>query len=466
MTLNRKKFETVLGDAKLEVEVSELAHQANAALLVKHGETVVLVAVVMGHKETNLDYFPLTVDYEERFYAAGKILGSRFVRRENRPTENAVLSGRLIDRTIRPLFDQRLRREVQVVLTIISYDGIHSPDVVALLGASLALGISDIPWGGPVAGVRAGITEAADGKTYSAFFAGMDSFINMIELEGKEISEKIATDVFVSTHEEIKKLITFQQNIIKELGKKKQNVMEPETAPAVKELFVRFLNGKLEGALKNDTLSTVKDALFEYLKTTEQAETALKHGEHIFETIVDEFVHTHVLKDGKRVDGRGFDEVRDLYAEVHMFERLHGSAVFMRGDTQVLAVTTLGSPADEQLVENIEGTTKKRFMLHYNFPSFSTGETGRSRGPGRREIGHGALAQKAIAQVLPDKDKFPYTIRVVAETLSSNGSSSQATICGTSLSLMDAGVPIKKPVAGIAIGLMTGENGEYKILTD
>ena len=218
--------------------------------------------------------------------------------------------------------------------------------------------------------------------------------------------------------------------------------------------------------MKNDTLSTVKDALFEYLKTTEQAETALKHGEHIFETIVDEFVHTHVLKDGKRVDGRGFDEVRDLYAEVHMFERLHGSAVFMRGDTQVLAVTTLGSPADEQLVENIEGTTKKRFMLHYNFPSFSTGETGRSRGPGRREIGHGALAQKAIAQVLPDKDKFPYTIRVVAETLSSNGSSSQATICGTSLSLMDAGVPIKKPVAGIAIGLMTGENGEYKILTD
>lgn len=466
MQLNRKKFETVLGDAKLEVEVSELAHQANAALLVKHGETVVLAAVVMGHKETNLDYFPLTVDYEERFYAAGKILGSRFVRRENRPTENAILSGRLIDRTIRPLFDQRLRREVQVVLTIISYDGIHSPDVVALLGASLALGISDIPWGGPVAGVRAGITEAADGKTYSALFCGTDSFINMIELEGKEISEKVATDVFESTNAEIKKLVGFQQNIIKELGKKKQDVLEPETTPAVKELFVRFLDGKLEGALKNDALSAVKDELFEYLKTTEHAEAALKHGEHIFETLVDEFVHTYALKQGKRVDGRGFDEVRDLYAEVHMFERLHGSAVFMRGDTQVLAVTTLGSPADEQLVENIEGTTKKRFMLHYNFPSFSTGETGRSRGPGRREIGHGALAQKAIAQVIPNKDVFPYTIRVVAETLSSNGSSSQATICGTSLSLMDAGVPIKKPVAGIAIGLMTGEKGEYKILTD
>lgn len=450
----------------MEVEVSELAHQANAAVLVKHGETIVLAAVVMGHKETNLDYFPLTVDFEERFYAAGKILGSRFVRRENRPTENAILSGRLIDRTIRPLFDQRLRREVQVVLTIISYDGIHNPDVVALIGASTALGISDIPWDGPVAGVRTAVAEATDGKTYSTFFAGTDSFINMIELEGKEISEKIATDVFLNSHEEIKKLISFQKNIIQELGKKKQDVLEPETPPAVKELFVRFLDGKLEGALKNDTLSAVKDELFEYLKTTEHAEEALKHGEHIFETIVDEFVHTYALKDGKRVDGRGFDEVRDLYAEVHMFERLHGSAVFMRGDTQVFAATTLGSPADEQLVETLDGSIKKRFMLHYNFPSFSTGETGRSRGPGRREIGHGALAQKAIAQVIPNKEDFPYTIRVVAETLSSNGSSSQATICSTALSLMDAGVPIKKPVAGIAIGLMTGEKGEYKILTD
>ncbi len=466
MNLNRKKFETVLGDAKLQVEVSELAHQANSAVLVSHGDTVVLAATVMGHKETSLDYFPLTVDFEERFYAVGKILGSRFVRRENRPTENAILSGRLIDRTIRPLFDQRLRREVQVILTIISYDGIHSPDVVALFAASVALGISDIPWGGPVAGVRTSVTESADGKTYASFFAGTESFINMIELEGKEVSEKVATDVFVSSQETIKQLVSFQKNIITEIGKKKQDVLEPETTPAVKELFTRFLDGKLEGALKNDTLYPLKEELFEYLKTTENAEAALRHGEHIFETVVDEFVHTYALKEGKRVDGRGFDEVRDLYAEVHMFERLHGSAVFMRGDTQVFAATTLGSPADEQLTEDISGVTKKRFMLHYNFPSFSTGETGRSRGPGRREIGHGALAHKAISQVIPDKEEFPYTIRVVAETLSSNGSSSQATICSTSLSLMDAGVPIKKPVAGIAIGLMTGEDGNYKILTD
>lgn len=466
MKLNRKTFATEFDGAKFEIEVSEIAHQANAAVLAKHGDTVVLAAVVMGHKETNLDYFPLTVDYEERFYAAGKILGSRFVRRENRPTENAILSGRLIDRTIRPLFDQRLRREVQVVLTIISYDGIHSPDVVALLAASTALGISDIPWGGPVAGVRTRMNEAADGKTYSALFCGTESFINMIEFEGKEISEAKATEVFSSSHETVKKLVDFQKNIVKEIGKKKQDVLEPETAPAIKALFTSFLNGKLENALTNDTLSTLKDELYEYLKTTEFAEEALKHAEHIFETMVDEFVHEYALKEGKRVDGRTFDEVRDLYAEVKLFERLHGSALFMRGDTQVFAATTLGSPADEQLVENIEGTTKERFMLHYNFPNFSTGETGRSRGPGRREIGHGALAHKAIAQVIPEKDVFPYTIRVVAETLSSNGSSSQATICSTSLSLMDAGVPIKKPVAGIAIGLMTGENGAYKILTD
>lgn len=466
MQLHRKTFATELEGAKLEVEVSEIAHQANAAVLVKHGDTVVLAAVVMGHKEANLDYFPLTVDYEERFYAAGKILGSRFVRRENRPTENAILSGRLIDRTIRPLFDQRLRREVQVVLTIMSYDGVHRPDVVALLAASTALGISDIPWGGPVAGVRTDMQNATDGKTFSALICGTENFVNMIEFEGKEIAETKATDVFVTSHEEVKRLVEFQRGIIKELGKKKQDVLEPETAPAVRALFTGFLNGKLEDALKNDTLAALKVELFEYLKTTEHAEEALKHGEHIFETLVDEFVHDYALKEGKRVDGRAFDEVRELYAETHLFERLHGSALFMRGDTQVFAATTLGSPADEQLVENIEGTTKERFMLHYNFPQFSTGETGRSRGPGRREIGHGALAHKAIAQVIPSKDEFPYTIRVVAETLSSNGSSSQATICSTSLSLMDAGVPIKKQVAGIAIGLMTGEKGEYKILTD
>ncbi len=466
MNLNRKKFATTLDGAPLEVEVSELAHQANAAVLARHGDTVVLAVAVMGDKEASLDYFPLTVDYEERFYAAGKILGSRFVRREGRPSDESILSARLIDRTIRPLFDQRLRREVQVTVTILSYDEIHDPDMVALLAASTALGISDIPWGGPVAGARLEAKNAADGKTFLAQFAGTDTFVNMIEFEGNEISEKSATEVFVAAHETIKKLIAFQNGIIKEIGKKKADVMIPEASPAVKTLVSEFLNGKLEAAFRNDTHGALKNELFEYLKTTDQAEEALKYAEYLFETISDEFVHAYALKEGKRVDGRKLDEVRDLLAEVKLLERTHGSGLFVRGDTQVLAVTTLASPSSEQLIESIEGTTKKRFMLHYNFPKFSTGEVGRARSVGRREIGHGALAAKAVAQVVPGKEVFPYTIRVVCETLSSNGSSSQASICSASLSLMDAGVPLRKHVAGIAIGLMTGEKGEYKILTD
>ncbi len=466
MNLNRKKFETTLDGAKLEIEVSELAHQANAAVLARHGDTVVLAVAVMGDKETALDYFPLTVDYEERFYAAGKILGSRFIRREGRPSDESILSARLIDRTIRPLFDQRLRREVQVTITVLSYDEVHDPDMVALLAASTALGISDIPWGGPVAGARLEARDAKNGKAYLAQFAGTETFVNMIELEGNELGEKAATDIFITAHETIKKLVTFQNAIIKEIGKKKANVMFPEPSPAVRELIARFLDGKLEDAFRRDTYGALKQELFEYLKTSSEAEEALKHAEHLFETISDEFVHAYALNEGKRVDGRKFDEVRDLLAEVKLLERTHGSALFVRGDTQVLAVTTLASPASEQLIESIEGTMKKRFMLHYNFPKFSTGEVGRARSVGRREIGHGALAAKAVAQVVPGKEIFPYTIRVVCETLSSNGSSSQASICSASLSLMDAGVPIKKHVAGIAIGLMTGERGAYKILTD
>ncbi|MFA6365010.1 MAG: polyribonucleotide nucleotidyltransferase [Candidatus Paceibacterota bacterium] len=467
MNLNRKIYTTELQGAKVEIEVSELAHQANAAVIGRFGDTVVLATVVMGNKEVSLDYFPLTVDFEERFYAAGKIMGGRFVRREGKPTDDAILTGRIIDRTIRPLFDQRLRREVQVVITVLSYDEVHSPSSIALLAISTALGISDIPWGGPVAGVRTEVKEAADGKTYLAFFAGTDEFINMIEFEGKEVSETTTTQLFEEGQAEIKRLVAFQKNIIKEIGKKKAEIIIPEPSPVVKELIVRFLQGKLENALRTKTIHEVKNALFEYAATTEHAEEALRYAEYIFELEVDAFVHAYALQEGKRVDGRKLDEVRDLYGEVKLLERTHGSGLFIRGDTQVLAITTLGSPAGEQLVESIEGTTKKRFMLHYNFPKYSTGEVGRSsRGPGRREIGHGALAEKAVEQILPGKDVFPYAIRVVAETLSSNGSSSQASICAASLSLMDAGVPILAPVAGIAIGLMTGEKGDYKLLTD
>lgn len=466
MNLEKKQFTTTLSGAPVTIEVSRLAGQANAAVIGRLGDTTVLVTVVMGKNDTQLDYFPLSVDYEERFYASGKILGSRFVRREGKPSDDAILSGRIIDRTIRPLFDQRLRREVQVTITVLTYDEIHDPEEIGLLTTSVALMISDIPWNGPVAGVRHETKENPNGKTFSSFFSGTKDFINMIEFSGKEIDKQTLKNVFEEAHKEIKNLVSFQENITKEIGKKKAEVMIPEPTEETKNIIRTFLRGKIEDALKMRGIEQLKNDLFEYLKTLENAGDALQYGEYIFETEVDTFVHELALNEGKRVDGRSFDQIRDLYAGVGILPRMHGTGLFIRGETQVLAVATLASPAQEQLIETMEATTKKRFMLHYNFPKFSTGEVGRSRGLGRREIGHGALAAKAVEQVIPPKEEFPYTIRIVAETLSSNGSSSMASTCAATLALMDAGVPIKKPVAGIAIGLMTGLNGNYKILTD
>ncbi len=466
MNLEKKTYSTTLRGESIQVEVSRLAGKANAAVIGKYGDTVVLATVVMSGENKPGNFFPLTVDYEERFYAAGKIIGSRFVRREGRPSDEATLSARLIDRTLRPLFDQRLRREVQVVITILAYDEKNDPDVIALLSASTALAISDIPWGGPVAGVQ--LIESKTEHTYGhqAFFAGTKEFINMIEFEGKERSESDAEHIFAEAHEEIKKLIDFQTTIIREVGKPKAGVALPEADPSLRHTISEFLKNELEAALKEKRVEELLKKLFEHLKALGENEDALRIAEIVFEEEVDRFVHTEAIERGKRADGRALDEVRDLLTETGLFHRTHGSALFIRGETQVLAVTTLGTPAAEQIVETMETTEKKRFMLHYNFPSFSVGETGRSRGPGRREIGHGALAAKAIRPMLPDASQFPYTIRVVAETLSSNGSSSMASTCATSLSLMDAGVPIEKQVAGISIGLMSDEKGRYKILTD
>ncbi|TSC52747.1 MAG: polyribonucleotide nucleotidyltransferase [Parcubacteria group bacterium LiPW_41] len=466
MNLEKKQFQTTLRGTPVTIEVSRLAGQANAAVIGRLGDTTVLATVVMGKKDTALDYFPLSVDYEERFYASGKILGSRFVRREGKPSDDAILSGRLIDRTIRPLFDARLRREVQITITVLTYDENNDPEEIGLLSASTALLISDIPWGGPVAGIKQEIKEIGDGKTYSSFFSGTKDFINMIEFSGKEIEKATLKKVFIDSHEEIKKLVSFQEGIAKEIGKEKADVMIPEPSDEAKNMIRTFLRGKIEDALRTRGVEQLKNDMFEYLRTQENSDEALRYGEFLFEADVDAFVHDYALKEGKRVDGRRFDEIRDLLADVKILSRMHGSGLFIRGETQVLAVATLAGPSQEQLIETMEGVTKKRFMLHYNFPKYSTGEVGRARSLGRREIGHGALASKAIEQVIPSKEEFPYTIRVVAETLSSNGSSSMATTCATTLALMDAGVPIKKPVAGIAIGLMTGEKGEYKILTD
>ncbi len=465
-SLNKKTYTLPFEGSTITLETSILAKQANAAVIGRYGDTVVLATVVMGKEDKAGDFFPLSVDYEERFYAAGKIMGSRFLRREGRPSDEAVLSGRLIDRTIRPLFDDRLRREVQVTVTVLAYDETHDPDMIALLTASTALAISDVPWQGPVAGVRKE-EKNTDGTLRSlSFFAGPAERINMIEFEGKELSEADAISAFDYAKQHIATLVQFQKTIVQEIGKKKMDVLTPLDESAV-SVVRDFLHERLPKAFDAQDFSELKKELFDYLKTHEHSAEILPIAEYVFEKQVDEFVHAQAIQHNKRPDGRAFDEVRELFATVGTLPRTHGSAIFMRGDTQVLAVTTLASPAQEQLIETIELSGKRRFMLHYNFPNFSTGETKRSRGgPGRREIGHGALAHKALLHLIPPKEEFPYTIRVVAETLSSNGSSSQASICASCLSLMDAGVPIPKHVAGIAIGLMSDEKGNYKILTD
>ncbi|MBM3655303.1 MAG: polyribonucleotide nucleotidyltransferase, partial [Alphaproteobacteria bacterium] len=365
-----------------------LAHQANGAVIGRHGDTVVLAAVVMGDRETSTDYFPLTVDYEERFYAAGKILGSRFVRREGKASEEATLSARLIDRTIRPLFDHRLRREVQVTITVLSYDEVHDPDAVALLTASTALAISDIPWNGPVAGVPF-VARNEDGSLrYHAFFAGPREKINMIELEGLELAEHDALELFRKGEREANRLIDFQLGVVKEIGKPKAEIPlaapDPAFAAAVRDLMFP----KLAAAIKAKELGALKQEVLKALSEKEEFADTLGAADEIFEGTVDAHVREGALVRGERPDGRRLDEVRDLYAETGLFRRTHGSALFMRGDTQILAVVTLASPAAEQLIETMETQGKQRFMLHYNFPGFSTGEAKRARGPGRREIGH------------------------------------------------------------------------------
>ncbi len=485
MNLNKQEFSTDFAEQKLTLSVSRLAGQANAAVLGTYGDTSILATVVMGKEDRNIDYLPLTVDYEERFYAVGKILGSRFMRREGRPSEAAVLSGRLVDRAIRPLFDQRVRRDIQVIITVLSYDEENDPDFIALLSASTALAISNIPWNGPVVGTR--VARLKDGKTiinplnsifidnekisFDAFVAGTENRINMIELGGNEAKESEIIESFDLAHQEIKKLINFQNETIAKIGRPKIEIKLAVADVNLKITAGNFLKDKLEAAVyvkekvdQQNNLDELKKLLKKHL--TEKGMEDLIAVDEIFEEELDKLVHKNAIERDTRPDGRKMDEVRELYSEVGLFKRLHGSALFCRGNTQALALTTLAAPGAEQLIESMEFSGKRRFMLHYNFPPYSVGETGRMGGVGRREIGHGNLADKAIRPLIPSKDEFPYTIRVVSEILSSNGSSSMASVCAASLSLMDAGVPIKKPAAGIAMGLMSSKDGKYKILTD
>jgi len=480
--LNEKEFSIDFQGKPLSLKVSKIAEQANSAVLGQYGDTVVLVTATMGEKDRDTDYFPLVVDYEEKFYAAGKIIGSRFIRREGRPSEEAILSGRMIDRALRPFFNSRMRRDVQIVITILSYDEENDPDFISLLSASTALAISNIPWNGPVAGVR--LAKVKDGnlminptKTeinggeflFESFVAGNENKINMIELAANEVSEKEVISSFETAQEELKKLIKFQKEIVSKISKPKAEVLLVEPDPNLKHKVQEFLKNKLENAIyvsdkveQHDSLRKLKEDLKEHLVS----EGLIPEGiDFIVEEEIDALIHKNVLEKDMRPDFRKLDEVRALFGQVGLFKRLHGSALFFRGSTQALAVTTLAAPGQEQMIETMEVSGKRRFMLHYNFPPYSVGEIGRMGGPGRREIGHGALAEKAIRSIIPSKEEFPYTIRVVSEILSSNGSSSMATVCSSVLSLMDAGVPIKKPVAGIAMGIIAGE-GKYKVLTD
>jgi len=482
--LEEKVFSLDVAGKKLTAKFSPLAQQANSSVIMQYGDTVVLVTTTMGKVDRlENDFFPLVVDYEERFYAAGKILGSRFIRREGRPSEGAILTARLIDRSIRPLFNQNMRREVQVVATVLSIDGENDPDFPALIGASLALATSDIPWEGPVSGIRIGLvnnelkinpnyTERETGNL-DFFLSSADNKITMLEVGANEIDEDLMNKAAQLALGEIEKIQKFQEQIIKEIGKEKAKILLKEIHPETKTKVQEFLKDKLEEAIYTEDklsrvskIATLKSNLEEYLKNQGFDDSKIKEGFIVLEEEIDNLVHKNILEKDKRPDGRKLDEIRPIYCAVGILPRVHGSGLFIRGTTQALSTVTLAAPSHGLTVETMEESDVKRFIHHYNFPPYSVGEISSMRSPGRREIGHGALAEKSLLPIIPKKEDFPYAIRVVSEILSSNGSSSMASVCGSSLALMDAGVPIKNPAAGIAMGLMMENENNYKILTD
>jgi len=475
-----------LGGKTLTATFSDLADQADGSVMLRYGNTIVLATAVMSpNTKEGLGYFPLTVDYEERFYAAGAILGSRFIRREGRPSDDAILSGRVVDRTIRPLFDGKIRNDVQVVITVLSVDE-YAPDVLAVTAASLALLTSDIPWNGPVSAVRIGKTAAKDdfivNPTYlermdatmalDSLICGRDGNINMIEVGAKEISEEELGHAFERASQEIEKIQAFQKMIAAEIGKAKRIIETPQAPAEMHALFAEHIEPKLvdavfSGVAGKSHINDLKKVWLDLYKEKLPDANPTFAGDY-YEERVDEAIHREAIEHNRRADGRGMKEIRPLFAKAGgLSPMLHGSGIFYRGATHVFTALTLGGPGDSQLVDNMEEQeVKKRFMHHYNFPPYSSGETGRIGGTNRRMIGHGALAEKALAAVIPPQETFPYTIRLVSECLASNGSTSMASVCASTLALMDGGVPIKAPVAGIALGLMMRDTQNYKVLTD
>lgn len=487
--MKKKVFELDFHGRKIVVEHGELAKQADGAVLVRYNDTVVLTAAVVS-KNVNLlsDFFPLTVNYQEKLYSVGKIPGG-FIKREGRPSEAATLAARMIDRPMRPLFPEGFKNEVQVISTVLSVDQDCSPELTAMLASSLAVSISKIPFNGPIAGVKVGrvdgkfiinpTPEQLERSELDLTVAGTKDAINMVESSAKQVSEDIMLEALMLGHKAVKELIKFEEKIIKEIGEEK---MEYETLTPDEEMIERITSlatKKMDKALrikdklkKYAAIDEVKEEIIEIY--TKENEEVLKDQElkellakvnMVLSDIEYKLFRSIVVKEKKRADGRKMDEIRPLSTDIDLLPRTHGSALFTRGETQALSVTTLGALGEHQIIDGLGLEDQKRFMLHYNFPQFSVGETGRYGAPGRREIGHGALGEKALAQVIPSEEEFPYTIRVVSEILESNGSSSQASICAGCMSLMEAGVPIKAPVAGIAMGLITHEN-EYTILTD
>ncbi len=485
----KKTFEFDFRGRKLIVEHGELAKQADGAVLVRYNDTVILTAAVVS-KNVNLlsDFFPLTVNYQEKLYSVGKIPGG-FIKREGRASEAATLAARMIDRPMRPLFPDGFKNEVQIISTVLSVDQDCSPELTAMLASSLAVSISKIPFNGPIAGVKVGrvdgefvinpTPEELEKSELELTVAGTKEAINMVESSAKQVSEEVMLEALMFGHEAVKELISFQEQIIAEIGVEK---MEYETLVPEEELVARIKDLATE---RMDSALRIKDKLEKYaaidnLKEeiielfTKENEDSMKEMElkellvkvnMVLSDIEYELFRNIVVKEKIRADGREMDEIRPLSTDIDLLPRTHGSALFTRGQTQALSITTLGALNEHQVIDGLSMEDQKRFMLHYNFPQFSVGETGRYGAPGRREIGHGALGEKALAQVIPSEEEFPYTIRVVSEILESNGSSSQASICAGCMSLMAAGVPIKAPVAGIAMGLITHED-DYTILTD
>ncbi len=498
-----QKFETQWGGRNLIIEVGRYAGQTNGACTVRYGDTVVLATAVLAEtKREGINFFPLLVDYEEKLYAAGKIKGSRFIKREGRPSDDAILISRMIDRSIRPLFDERLRNDVQVTATVLSVDLENDADIPALVAASTALAISDIPWSGPIAGIRIGRipsdgpdreAEWVVNPTFAArekslldlVVCGLPDQVVMIEAGANQVTEEVMEEAILFGQKHLREILALIGEVVSQVGRPKKPILEPATDEEKRILEERaalledaraFLLPKIQKSFfdapraakaeRREARHHLETELEEYLINKNIGKEKRAIALNAVYDLIESEVTRQILDEGRRVDGRGLDEIRPLTIEVGALPRTHGSGHFSRGETQALSVVTLGSPSMEQTVEGMEYTGKKRYMHHYNFPPFCVGEVGPSRGPGRREIGHGALAERSLLPVLPAKEKFPYTIRVVSEILSSNGSSSMAATCGSTLALMDAGVPIVAPVAGVAMGLASDKTGRLKIITD